>query len=482
MHSSKLVKVLRTLTREEFKKLQKFLQKLASGDRTGIGDSLLLFSAIANYYPDFLPVKIEKKKIFKKVYPKEVYKTGKLEKQMSNLFALLSEFILQQQKGVRQSNHDLLSLAAFYRSRYLDNLADSCLKKYRKGLNQNQIPELDDFYDLFLLEKQNANYKALLLNSKEIPDFSTALKTLDHYYIFEKLELACRMLAIHRYVYPVNIEDSLDSLVHLEPLLEAERFKIPVILVYYRAYRLLQANEKEAEQHFQAFEKVFKQYYTQLPEKQLLPLNTIIRNHCISQYHNGVKGYLQKSFEVYREHLEKGFLYSEGQLFAGTMMNLVISGLRLGHSEWVYRFIKSHQDRLTGTDSPEEFSNLCLANYFFYTKKYDSALDLLTENYEYLYYRLAARRLEIKIYFELQHVLLAPRVDAFKIYIYRLTRKKITQKHETGNRNFIDMLKQIQLPRTFQNTRRINKLIEKIKDFHHISEKEWLLEKLEALR
>jgi len=82
----------------------------------------------------------------------------------------------------------------------------------------------------------------------------------------------------------------------------------------------------------------------------------------------------------------------------------------------------------------------------------------------------------------MKHVLLAPKMDAFKIYIYRFSTKKMTQKHKQANQNFIDLLKQIHLPRTFQNERRINKLITKINTFKFVHEKEWLLEKLEELR
>lgn len=481
MYSSKLIQVLRAFTKEEFRNLNKFLNAPRYRDGSRKHDPGL-FKSIAPYYPFQEKSKIEKARIFKKIYPTEVYKPGKLEKQMSSLFSLVQDFIITRNSDNREELHQLLTLAAFYRTRSLHSLAEICIKKYKRTLAQTDQRDANYFYDIFLLEKQVANHQATFQDSKKALNFPQALEHLDQYYIFEKLELACRMLAIHRFLFPVDLKNSLVVLDHLLPLLDADFFATPVINVYYKAYRFLNGKEEDSETRFLIFEEALNDCKDLLSDNQLLSLNSIIRNHCIGQYHKGTAGYLKKSFYVYQDHLEKGYLYYEDKLYAATMMNMVVSGLRLNQVEWVFKFIKDHQDRITGTNSPEEVYRLNLANYYFYVKNYNKALDYLVDTYENIYYKLIAKRLEIKIYFEMKHVLLAPRIDAFKIYVYRFTTEKITQKHKVGNRNFIDLLKQIQLPRTFQNEKRIDKLMTKVKQSKYIPEKEWLLEKLEKLR
>lgn len=482
MHRSKLVKVLKKLSKAELRALQNFLNAAVFRDGLKTKSSLALFKLLLPHYPAFNKHTLKKETIHKKLYNQESYKPGKLEKQMSGLFNLIQEFIIDQHTSNQSELQQTLILYTFYRGRGLNNLADILVKKYQKILKETQQGDSMYFYDTFLLEKEIANHQAIFLDAKKSINFPQALKDLDQYYIFEKLELACRLLAIHRFVFPVDLEDSLLLLDHLKPLMETDYFDVPIIKVYYKAYCFLNADEVDMEAAFLAFEISLKTHHAFISEELRLPLNSIIRNYCVLQCHRGVKGYLEKGFQVYKDHLEKGYLYSDGLLFTSTLTNLSGFGLRLKQFDWVLQFILDHQYKLTGTNTPEDVYNLNLANYYFCTKHYEKALDYLGETYEESYSKIKAKRLEIKIYYEMKHVLLTPKMDAFKIYIYRFPKKKITQKHKLANQNFIDLLKQIYLPRTFQNERRIDKLSLKTNTFKFVHEKEWLLEKLEELR
>ena len=86
--------------------------------------------------------------------------------------------------------------------------------------------------------------------------------------------------------------------------------------------------------------------------------------------------------------------------------------------------------------------------------------------------------MELKIYYELQSDILESRIDAFKIYIYRISQKVLPVVQRDGNNNFIDLLKQIRSPKTLDSLKRIEKLRNKVREKKSIAEKEWLLEKL----
>lgn len=481
MYQSKLIQVLRKLKLEEFNALKKFLNTPHLKRRSGLRNSLALFKIIKNYFPDFEKTKLEKEQIYKKLFSNQPYVSGKIEKEMSNLFGLVQEFIVFYNAGLDRSLDDLLLLSAFYRSRGLNKLGDITTKKYRKTLKEYDATSSLFYYHSFLLEKQIGNHQARFLGLSKSSNFPQALDALDNYYIFEKLELACRLSAINRFVYPVDIGESLVVLEHLRPLLDAEFFNAPIIKIYYKAYLLLTVAEEVAESVYLDFSKSLADYANLIPREHLLPLSAIIRNYCVSQYVKGVPGFLERSFYIYEDHLQKGYLYDNGKIYAATLMNLVESGLLMQQFDWVYQLIDEHKNKITGSASPENEVRLNLANYYFHLCDYEKALDLLAEGFEDTYSKIKAKRIELMVYFEMKHVLLAPKIDAFKIYIYRLPAKKITQKFKDANRNFIDLLKQIQLPRTFQNQKRIDKLTSKIKNFKYISEKEWLLKRLKDL-
>jgi hypothetical protein len=73
-------------------------------------------------------------------------------------------------------------------------------------------------------------------------------------------------------------------------------------------------------------------------------------------------------------------------------------------------------------------------------------------------------------------------MEAFKMYIFRQSRKQMTEKHRHFNNNFIDALRQIIHPSTLRNPRRIDKLKAKMLTQERMAERGWLLEKLEAMR
>ena len=134
------------------------------------------------------------------------------------------------------------------------------------------------------------------------------------------------------------------------------------------------------------------------------------------------------------------------------------------------------------TDRPEEIYANNLARYYFELKKFDQALDCLAQNYDDTYYKIAAKLIEIKIYYEQENDLLEYKMQAFKVYLHRISTSLLPEVHKKGFKNFIDLLKQICHPSTLNNLARITKLQQKLKDRKVIAERDWLQQKLEEMR
>ena len=101
-------------------------------------------------------------------------------------------------------------------------------------------------------------------------------------------------------------------------------------------------------------------------------------------------------------------------------------------------------------------------------------------NFREMFYKLAARRLELKLYFETASPLLDARLDAFKIFVHE--QKSILPPDKIApNNHFADLLRQIVAPKTLGNITRIRKIQENLTVKKAVAEREWLAEKLEAL-
>lgn len=218
------------------------------------------------------------------------------------------------------------------------------------------------------------------------------------------------------------------------------------------------------------------------PHSSLIVFHNCLRNYIVGRYNKGDNTALSELLNLIKDHAEQSTIYQEGgNIPASTLQSAITVALKLGDYEWAISFLEQHRYRIVGADDTEAIYQFNLANCLFHKGGYYEAERLLANyNFRELFYKLAARRLEIKLYYETKSPLLDARLDAFKILIHEhksiLTADKIDP-----NNHFIDLLRQILAPKTLGNQERIKGLIEKLENKKAVAEREWLKEKLEAM-
>ncbi|MBK8556153.1 MAG: hypothetical protein IPL65_10485 [Lewinellaceae bacterium] len=89
--------------------------------------------------------------------------------------------------------------------------------------------------------------------------------------------------------------------------------------------------------------------------------------------------------------------FEDGKITASEVQNVVKVGLLQGDFDWVWIFYKNRHN-IFGSEHPETYFQFNLANFWFYNKAFDKALDTLSSlNFEELHYKISAKLLEIKI-------------------------------------------------------------------------------------
>lgn len=477
MINSKLLKIIELLRKEEFKQFDLFLRSPYFNNGKQSEDVKKLWQYLCQQISRRQKGVFEKSKVYGIIFPQEAPITQKLEKLMSRLTLLLTNFIIQQQERDEKSN--LLALSSFFGERKAHGLFNQSIKKFRVTQKKDSARNVNSYYQNYLLERQINKFQSLYNDRKTDVNLPAIHQSLDIYYLICKLEHATQLLANHLFLVPTDLGESLVTLDYLLPHIEERYLNQPVIQLYYRAFKLLKNYHQEEDDDYLNFNELLNAHGQKVSEMQRKALQAINRSYCVSKYLKGDRSYLPKAFALYQNHLSQGWLYYESKLLPGSLFNIVIVGLRLGQFEWVYQFLQNHRDRIAGTDTPEIILNYNLAHYYFYLQQYDQALEHLEDTYEDRYYKMAARRLEIQIHYEQNSVLLPAKIDAFKIYIYRMVEKPISAKQRSRNSNFIDILRQIIAPKTLHNHKRIEKIKQRIMSIDFLAEKEWLLKKLE---
>jgi len=469
---SRLLRIVGVFNAQERNDLLRFLSSGFTNDRNP-EELIAFFNFIIPFYPSLDDPRLDKQNIYKTIYPKAKWVSGKFDKLMVRLLKVTYRFISIQFS--QEYQNPIIAICSFLQDRSLQPVLDRVLKSWKKEQKQQTRIDSKILYERFVLTEFLATGQAEIINPKIKLELPEMILNLDQYYVCTKLKYACQLLAINTFVLPVDTKGSLKSFGNIDEMVNLPHLQLPIIKVYYQAYKLLTSDAEVETDYFDEFEKALDLYHESLPDDLQKVLTTLIRNYAIRQYHKGQKGYLKKAFDLYRDHISKGFLYYENTIRAQPFRNLVTFGLRLGEADWVYKFILEHEHRISGSKHPELVFNFNLALYYFHIKNYKKSLDLLPDYFDDTYFKVSSKRLELMIYSETNSQILDAKIDAFKVFIFRIPKSKITDKYKLANNNFIDMLKQIRHPKTVFNAARIQKLKSKMEQMDFLSEKDWLI-------
>ena len=480
MHRSKLLRTLRILSPQEVKDLQLYIQSdlfVPDKQRKELDP---LFQLLLNDL-DKIGDKLEKGSVYEQLFPGEPIIKGKLEKLMSELLKVIHRYLVfcisEETFGVFDEK---LILARFLRKRKAYDLYAIEMTKLMKTPAEVAMMDREDY--LLQARIGEETYQLELLNSQKSKDggLSKSSRNLDVFYLLSKLKNICFMLSDDKFRWPMEISRHIEFLQDAKALYEKYGLlEVPLVSIYYKLFEML-TEEEQFESAYGELKKIIEEKGNEVPYETLKMLSGLSRNFIIYKYNGGGKHLEAEVFELYKSQLKQGFLYLQTGLLPATFKNIVTMGLRRREYDWTYWFLNEYKDKIEGTAHVLDVYHYNLATYFFRKEEYDNAMKLLSDQYEDLFYKLSAKRLELKVYYETDSEILDSKMDAFKLYVFRLSDKKLLARKIKSNNNFINFLRQIRNPKTMTHALRIEKLKNKIQHCRYLSEAEWLLEKLDA--
>jgi tetratricopeptide (TPR) repeat protein len=161
-----------------------------------------------------------------------------------------------------------------------------------------------------------------------------------------------------------------------------------------------------------------------------------------------------------------------------TFLNVILIGLRLKEFDWAGIFIKQYQQFLEPRYR-ENFVHYCQARLLYEQKKYKEAQRLLVQvEYDDMLINLNAKSMLLKMFYEEEELdALESLLESMRTY---LQRKEVIGYHKANYQNIIRYTKKL-LRVTPRNKEQKEKLRQEIQHANPLTEKEWLLEMLEAV-
>jgi len=480
MLNRKLLEVLQRLNPTEKGQLRQFLSSPYFNGGAKSGEILRLYELIVQHNAIENHPNLQKEAVFHLFFPNRPFEDkakSPLDSLTTDLFQLVRRFLAQ--KGMEQENDEVfehLMMAKFYRKYALEERFWQSIQQARKAQADSSVRDALHFFKQFKIEEEELNFRGLYNSFEDDTNLYAVQENLDKYYSILKLEFASAL----EYQKRFTTLGELPSQSMNDSVLKLSEAGGPFDLPINRVYRLIMSLTQSPEDtdRFAALEQLTKEYRSQIPSDKYKDMMAYQRTFGVKRYlKSGEEGASQRSFEMYREHLEEGFFYIDSSITLNAFYNLILFALKLGELTWAKHFLDSHPpERICGTRYPEDIHSLGMAEYLFAAKRYqDAEKTLVYRLFENTFMSIAADVLLIKIYYENKNDLLETRMKALD---QKVRRTKYSQEKKENYLNFLRKLdKIIKYAWQPQSNKRL-KLIEEIKTIPGIVSREWLLEKL----
>lgn len=480
MHNSKLVVLLKTLSKEEWKQFIKFIKS----PFYNTNEKMVTFcQVLQKAAPNFTSKKIAKQQIHTVLFPKQQYKEIKVMQYMSEMLKLLETFWVISHRQAHKVDFQL-DLAQIYHDKGFYSQSNRLITNVQEEDSMNLL-DFSDFYKIRFQAELLEHINIEVQEQRELePNLQEVSNKLDEYFIFTKLKYYAKALNFQRFA---NHDYEFHLIIPVLHAVETHYGELnPVIRLYYYIVQTLLSPEDQS--YFVALKTLFFEYGEQLPLQDLQDIAIFARNYCIYQINQKRDiAYLDEMFAIYDYQIKRNALKNKGQLAQSTYKNIFTLALLLQKFEWLDDFIFQFSD-----DVSENIFYFNLARLRFHQTQFEEVLEMLTKinpkETEYLL-QLSIRELQLKTYYELclgnegntdQEERLENAMNSFAIFLKR--RADDVPQHHLHYLNFLRILRKLYrlkiISTEVMSEEQKTTLNDLITSMDMVQERKWLMQKI----
>jgi hypothetical protein len=404
--------------------------------------------------------------------------TSAMEK-MSKEF--LAHSALRKQKLVRMN----LMLSEFDTRKLLNNYSQ-ILREMEKLLESSGID-----YDYFDKKGHLENYKQGYYHSMDrVQSMGDSKLKASEYQIMCFLRMTVGGLndlkilsEKHNYKFHVNIPLEFAKNLDLRNIVEyayKNNFEFAFLIeIYYHSLMMLL--KPEHSDHLDKVRELYRVHYEKFTMSEKRNIMHWIANYCINNADSDEIKYRRIIFEINEFRLKEGLaFYPENQLPKAIYIQILSAALAVKETEWAENFIKNYTIKLQ-SDIRNSMRSLAYAFLYFHTKEYHKVLKNLNKvEFTDIQDKFFVRTLTARSYYELNETeALLNYIDSSKHFL--VSNPSVSEVSRIYIRNFFNYLNKIIFIKENKSLNEIYVLRNEIEKNYDISNKNWLLEKLDEL-
>lgn len=467
--SPKLFEVLNSLNLADLDGLSRFVQLNAPGIRDSVQGLLSIYvDSRSNQEPTIWSRPL----IHEKLFGAEPFNDKKIRYLLSDLHSQTLQYV-----GYLESRTDDHG----FNTHISDGLAKrNCVKSYSAHLN-NQKKKLatqsalspNAYFGQYQLEMIEAEWQ-LNHGTRSAGEMDDVLEHLDRFYLVKKLQLCCEALNVS------NVLDKQQELFMLDELIwqihNSSFSEVPHIAIYLKIIDTLRQPEDES--HFSRLTSLLQAHGDRIEEDDLREMYHYVLNYSIKKINQGDSVHREVLLDNYKQMMAQKILIQDGQVSQWHYKNVVTICLRQDENEFANTFIHTYR-KFLATDIRENAFQYNLANLQFAKGQFKEAISGLQKvDLDDVYYRLDARSILLKSYYELNDTdALFYQASSFRMFIRR--NKSISAYQKTVYLNFIKLT--LALVRAGTNRTRLKRVKDRVDRDSRDTDLQWVESKLDEL-
>ncbi len=408
-----LLKIIKTLNNEEFKRLNKFLLSPYFNKRKKIFE---YFKIILFFKPDFNSSLLTKEFIWQKANPQLAYNDDTLRSQLSKLNSLIRKFIIIEGLNSNGKGGDILEELS---KRKINDLYEKSVNRITKEVETNPEIGAAFFYERYRIEinKFTHNYASQnLIKQKQVDRTAAELSdssiflfnffitellgmSLNLHFLSQNFKFDLQSNTLRKLIQSINLEEIMTS------ISEDNKYSY-VINLYYMLHKLY--NEPEKVEYYHQYKNTLSNFEKILSREELSFHYTQLRNYCLIQIqtNNNKEKFSRELFEVNSIFIHKEYYRNKEThyLSADMYRNILLRALDQKEFEWALDFIKEETLCLL-PEQQENMEAFGYAHYYFAKEQYEMAIEYINKiTTDQFIYRIDLKNINLKAYFILEDV------------------------------------------------------------------------------
>lgn len=475
MLKSNLIEAFKTFTPKEMKEFGEFVNSPYFNKNKNVKK---LFDAIKKYYPELDSDKLDKEKIFEKIYPGEKYKDSTMRLLMFYLYEVVEKFFAHNS----MANKEIVFKEYVVRELLNRSLFKDFEKTSRQvltRLEEGSTVDADYYMNKFIFEHEYLTYLCTVQNEQydkfmNKETIEKVFNNLTYYYLIRVFKFYSIVLTTQT-LYNTNVETHLFE--NIMGSYDASLFKdVPLVNIYYNAVMCLLKPDEE--KYFYSLKKLVFENTSNIEGEDLTDLYINLENYCTRKTRVGHFNFYKENFEILKRELELKLYITNGHMSPLFYKSTVVVGMELKEFDWMKEFMEKYRNELDKQHRDAVY-HYCLAYVAENEGNYESGLENLSKvKTDELYLKIDIKLLQSKLFFMLNwQVPLSSLLETFKRTL--INNKLMPEKRKVLYLKFIKYLNKMNNLRDNPDEIKIAEIRDEIIRDDFFVQKNWIIKRID---